>query len=320
MRPETEHGTRRGGWLFGALALGVFGALVWAERRHGLRVPVEDTGERVARNIAVAGATAVAVQLAERPLVTPLARAVARRRVGLAYWLQARLGLSDLVRDALAVVLMDYTLYAWHVLSHRAPWLYRFHQVHDTDLDLDASTALRFHFGEFVAGAPYRAAQVALIGVSPRALTAWQRLTSLSVMFHHSNVRLPVGVERWLRRLVVTPRLHGIHHSIVREEQDSNWSSGLTVWDRLHGTYRDDVPQAAIAIGVPAYRDPGDVTLPRILAMPFTDGVAEWRLPDGTEPVRRMHDLEPHARGGTGGVAGTASDVALAERNDRYAG
>jgi sterol desaturase/sphingolipid hydroxylase (fatty acid hydroxylase superfamily) len=287
----TRPARARGGWLFGALALGAFGALVWAERRRALRGPAkgraaEDKTRRVARNLAVAGATAVAVQVAERPVVAPLARAVARRRAGLAYRLQARLGLSDLARDALAVVLMDYTLYAWHVLNHRVPWLYRFHQVHHTDLELDASTALRFHFGEFVAGVPYRAAQVALIGVSPRALATWQRLTSLSVMFHHSNVRLPAAAERWLGWLVVTPRLHGIHHSIVREEQDSNWSSGLTVWDRLHGTYRDDVPQEAIEIGVPAYRDPADVTLPAIMAMPFTEGVAEWRLPDGTAPMR----------------------------------
>ena len=272
--------------IFGAVALGVFAALAWAERRRALRERVEDETPHVARNLAVAGLSAVAVQLAERPVVAPLARAVGRRRVGLVYWLQGRFGLSDRARDALAVVLLDYTLYWWHVLMHRVPALYRFHVVHHADLDLDASTALRFHFGEFVLGVPWRAAQVAAIGVSPRALGAWQRLTGLSVMFHHSNVRLPLGVERWLSLVVTTPRLHGIHHSVVAEEQDSNWSSGLALWDRLHGTYRANVPQAAIEVGVPAYREPEDVTLPKLVAMPFAHAAPESAYPDGTRPAR----------------------------------
>jgi sterol desaturase/sphingolipid hydroxylase (fatty acid hydroxylase superfamily) len=295
---EPGRGGALAGRLFGALALGVFGALVWAERRRALRERTEATDDRVARNLAVAGITAVAVQLAERPVVGPLARRVGQRRLGLSYWLQDRLALSDGARDALAIVLMDYTLYLWHVLSHRVPWLFRFHQVHHADLDLDTSTALRFHFGEFVAGVPYRAAQIAVVGVSPRALVAWQRLTGISVMFHHSNVRLPVRLERWLAHVVMTPRLHGIHHSIVREEQDSNWSSGLTVWDRLHGTYRANVPQASIAMGVADYRTPESVTLPKILAMPFADGAPTGRLPDGTSPphrplAARRNDLAP---------------------------
>jgi sterol desaturase/sphingolipid hydroxylase (fatty acid hydroxylase superfamily) len=218
--------------------------------------------------------------------VGPLARRVEARRLGVSHWLQGRIGLSDGARDVVAVVLMDYTLYLWHVLSHRVPWLFRFHQVHHADLDLDTSTALRFHFGEFVAGVPYRAAQIAAIGVSPRALIVWQRLTAISVMFHHSNMRLPVRVERWLARVVMTPRLHGIHHSIVRDEQDSNWSSGLTVWDRLHGTYRANVPQPAIEIGVADYRTRESVRLSKILAMPFADAAPTGRLPDGTHPAR----------------------------------
>jgi sterol desaturase/sphingolipid hydroxylase (fatty acid hydroxylase superfamily) len=173
------------------------------------------------------------------------------------------------VRDALAVLLLDYTLYWWHVAEHRLPWLYRFHAVHHADLDLDTSTALRFHFGEFVASIPWRAAQIAGIGASPRALRCWQRLTTLEVMFHHSNVRLPLAVERLLGAVLVTPRLHGIHHSVLPDEQDSNWSSGLTLWDRLHGSYRGDVPQAALEIGLAGLRDPAAVSLPRIVAMPF---------------------------------------------------
>jgi sterol desaturase/sphingolipid hydroxylase (fatty acid hydroxylase superfamily) len=110
-----------------------------------------------------------------------------------------------------------------------------------------------------------------LLGVSPLSLSTWQTALFLSPMFHHSNVRLPVETERWLGRLILTPCMHGIHHSIVFEERESNWSSGLTLWDRLNGTLRLNVPQAEITIGVPAYREPEEVILPKILNMPFRE-------------------------------------------------
>ena len=162
----------------------------------------------------------------------------------------------------------------------------RFHQPHHVDLDLDASTALRFDFAEMVVSVPWRAAQVVVIGVSPLALSVWQTATLVEILFHHSNVELPIGVERWLCRLIVTPRLHGIHHSTVPEETGSNWSSGLTVWDWLHGTLRLNVSQDAIAIGVPAYREAEEVTLPNVLSMPFGEQQDSWRPPGDGRPSR----------------------------------
>jgi sterol desaturase/sphingolipid hydroxylase (fatty acid hydroxylase superfamily) len=165
------------------------------------------------------------------------------------------------------------------VLVHRIPFLWRFHKVHHVDMDLDASTALRFHFGELVISVPWRCAQVVLIGTSPLALSVWQTLLLIEVLFHHSNVELPLECERWLNRLVVTPRMHGIHHSIVEEEVNSNWSSGLTIWDWLHGTLRLNVPQQQVKIGVAGYQHPAQVTLPKIIVMPFQD------RPPGGQPV-----------------------------------
>jgi sterol desaturase/sphingolipid hydroxylase (fatty acid hydroxylase superfamily) len=271
--------TKNSGRLFGAITVGVIALLVWAERRRALRKPVDQRTGRPATNLAMAGITAATTHFAMAPVVRPLTALVTRRRIGLVQ----RLPLPKWIRDALAVVLLDYTLYWWHVVEHRVRWLYRFHQVHHADLDLDVTTAARFHFGEFIASVPWRAGQIILIGVTPSALRLWQRLTMVSVLFHHSNVRLPIRLERWLSVFVTTPRLHGIHHSIVAEEQSSNWSSGLTAWDRLHGTYRANVPQAEITVGVPAYREPEDVTLPKSLAMPLHE-LPQWRLPDGTVP------------------------------------
>ncbi len=201
----------------------------------------------------------------QQPVIEPLAQAVERRRWGLAQ----RLPAPAWVRDAAGFLLLDYTIYLWHVMTHRVPFLWRFHLVHHIDLDLDGTTALRFHAGEMVLSVPYRAGQVALLGVSPRALRLWQRFFFAAVLFHHSNVRLPLKWERRLAFILMTPRLHGIHHSTVREETDSNWSSGLAVWDWLHGTMRYDVPQDRIEIGVPGYRDPADVKLEPSIALPF---------------------------------------------------
>ncbi|HZH91062.1 MAG TPA: sterol desaturase family protein [Pyrinomonadaceae bacterium] len=265
-------------WVGASLAAGAYGALVWLERGRPLRRrTVESKLERNARNLAVAGFAAVALQLAERPVVERLTSLVERRKVGLL----KRVALPRALEVALAVVLLDYTLYVWHVLAHRVPALWRFHLVHHADLDLDASTALRFHFGELVVSVPWRAAQVLSIGVSPRSFSTWQSLLFVSILFHHSNVRLPVGVERRLNKFVVTPRMHGIHHSTVRRERDANWSSGLTLWDKLHGTLRLNVPQAAIEIGVPSYREPGELGLTDILKLPFgTERGTEQPLPE----------------------------------------
>jgi len=283
--------TRRGGhsafmkrWLNFAVIGGALAALLWLERRRPLRRSVEPKLRREGRNMAMAALSAAAVQAVEKPLVMPLAELVERRRWGL---LQ-RFKLPPRLETLLAVALLDYTLYLWHILVHKAPFLWRFHQVHHVDLDLDASTAVRFHFAEIAVSVPWRAGQVVVLGVTPKALSTWQTLTLLEVVFHHSNVKLPISVERLLSKLIVTPRMHGIHHSIVQEETESNWSSGLTLWDWLHGTLRLDVPQQEITIGVPAYRSPDEVTLPKIVAMPFEEQRSSWQLPWNGKPKRQL--------------------------------
>jgi sterol desaturase/sphingolipid hydroxylase (fatty acid hydroxylase superfamily) len=253
-----------GMWLGAGLAAAVFGLLTLGEERRPLRKRVEPRGRRLRRNLVMAAAAAATIQIADRPFTRPVAALVQRRRWGLL----PRAGLPRWAEGALAFLLLDYTLWIWHVLLHRFSPLWRFHAVHHADLDLDASTAFRFHPGELIASVPWRIAQVVLIGAGPEALGRWQSALFLSVMFHHSNLRLPLAWERALSAFLVTPRQHGIHHSVVAAETDSNWSSLFNVWDRLHGTLRLDVPDA-ITIGLPGPGPSSALSVARLMTMPF---------------------------------------------------
>lgn len=246
--------------------------MLLAERIAPLRSAVESKLRRVVRNLATGGVSLALMTLIQAPLLQPVARWIVRNHVGLlqnVHWPRS-------IETVIAIVLLDYTLWWWHWATHRIPFLWRFHLVHHVDRDLDTTTALRFHFGELALSIPFRAAQMIVIGVDPRSLWLWQTILFGSILFHHANVRLPFAVERLLARLIVTPRMHGIHHSDRIDETNSNWSSLLSAWDFLHRTFRLDVPDERIVIGVPAYRDRRDVTIGRILTMPFRRQRDDW--------------------------------------------
>ena len=258
-----------------AVAAGLVGAafatLVWAEWRRPLRRRRRPKLRRIVRNLAVAGAAGATVQTLGRPILDPLTRRVDRDRLGVVPGLR----LHPAAETLAVFLLLDYTLYLWHVAAHKIPLLWRLHRVHHVDLDMDASTGLRFHFGELALATAFHASQIRLIGARPLPFSLWSTFLLLCVLFHHSNVRLPARLERTLNRVFVTPRLHGIHHSTRRDETDSNWSSGLTLWDALHRTLRRDVPQHTITIGVPAYQHEAAVTLRQLAIMPITGGGEE---------------------------------------------
>jgi sterol desaturase/sphingolipid hydroxylase (fatty acid hydroxylase superfamily) len=255
----------------------VGGSMILAERCTPLRRTVESKLRRVVRNLSAGGVSLALMSLVQAPLLQPAAAWIVRDRIGLLQLVQWPRWLETL----LAIVLLDYTLWWWHWANHRIPFFWRFHLVHHIDRDLDASTALRFHFGELALSIPIRAAQIILIGVDSRTLWLWQTILFASILFHHSNVRLPFPFERFLVRLIVTPRMHGIHHSDRLDETNSNWSSLLSAWDYLHRTMRFDVPQERIVIGVPAYHDASGVTIGKILLLPFRRQRDDWRTSDG---------------------------------------
>jgi len=272
-------------WVLPAVTASGLLLLFVLEWRRPLRREVDSKPRRVMRNLTTGGIAFAAITLVQTPLLVPAARWVTENDFGLLNVL----GLTGWLKTVLGVLLLDYTLWHWHWINHKVPFFWRFHLVHHVDLDLDVSTALRFHFGEFLLSVGYRILQVAVIGADMLSVTIWQALLVASILFHHSNTRLPAKIERLLVRLIVTPRMHGIHHSTRVNETNSNWSSLLSAWDYLHRTAVLNVPQQEVVIGVPAYQEKESVTLGKILALPFRKQREDWRGANG-KLVERPHD------------------------------
>jgi sterol desaturase/sphingolipid hydroxylase (fatty acid hydroxylase superfamily) len=178
-----------------------------------------------------------------------------------------------------ALLLFDLSFYYWHRLNHSWPLLWRFHNVHHIDPDLDVSTGFRFHPGEIALSTGFRAVQIALLivllGVSAWTFAIYEALFQAATLFHHSNVRLPAALERALNLVFVTPRMHGLHHSMVREETNSNYSVVFSFWDRLHRSLSPVTLQQK-DIGVPGYRLPQDNTVGSLLVIPFRKQRPYW--------------------------------------------
>jgi sterol desaturase/sphingolipid hydroxylase (fatty acid hydroxylase superfamily) len=175
------------------------------------------------------------------------------------------------IEIVLAVLALDLAIYLQHRAFHAMPLLWRLHKVHHADLDLDVTSGLRFHPIEFVLSMLIKFAAIAALGAAPFAVLIFELLLGGLSMFNHANIRIPAGVERVLRLLVVTPDMHRVHHSVVRRETDSNFGFNMPWWDRLLGTYRPG-PAAGyqgMTIGLPEYPERRPHSLWWMLALPF---------------------------------------------------
>lgn len=261
-------------WITPAVIATTFLVVFALELTRPLRARVEPLLQHLVRNFSTGGVSLAVLTLIQAPLLTPVVVWVTRNDAGLINLIGIPAGWDTL----LAIVLLDYTLWWWHWMSHRVAFLWRFHLVHHVDRDLDASTALRFHFGELALSILFRAVQITLIGATPLALWIWQTILFASILFHHGNIRLPLALERLLVRIIVTPRMHAVHHIAREELTNSNWSSLLSWWDFLHRTYRDVniADNSPVGIGVPAYQSADRVTFARILTLPFVRQRDDW--------------------------------------------
>ena len=187
----------------------------------------------------------------------------------------------DWLAIVIAIILLDLVIYAQHVLFHAMPLLWRLHRMHHADLDIDVTTGIRFHPVEILLSMVIKLGAVVVLGAPALGVMIFEILLNATSMFSHSNVRLPVGVDRWVRRIVVTPDMHRVHHSIVRQETNSNFGFNLPWWDRLFGTYRAQ-PRAghdAIVIGIHGHTDPREVArLDSMLLMPFKGKVEGYAI------------------------------------------
>jgi len=191
-----------------------------------------------------------------------------------------RLALPAWAAVAAAVVLLDLVIYLQHVLFHAVPALMRLHAVHHADPDFDVTTGIRFHPLEIVLSVLLRLAAVVAFGAPVLAVLIFEVVLNGTAMFNHANVALPAWLDPWVRRVLVTPDMHRVHHSVVEAERNSNYGFCLSVWDWLLGTYRAEPAggRAALDIGLEAWRDPQAVaTLHGTLAMPFgRQGTEPW--------------------------------------------
>ena len=263
------------------LFLCLFAALLFLQWKFPLRRAHFSIFRRLLRNFVFSAPGFAFLRLALIPIPLAVSAWAAEHGFGLLHWVP----LPGWLAGAVGFLLMDWAYYWWHYANHLVPFFWRFHNVHHTDLDLDLSTAARFHFGEIILSVPFRAAIVALFGVPFFALLVFELCFESASLFHHSNWRLPLALERALNHVIVTPRMHGIHHSIVQRETNSNWGTIFCWWDKLHRSLRRDIPQDAITIGVPAYRDERELTLAQLWTMPLKRP-RDWQLPDGTVPER----------------------------------
>lgn len=167
------------------------------------------------------------------------------------------------------IVLLDLIVYLQHVLFHSVPALMRLHAVHHADADFDLTTGIRFHPLEIGISLLIKLAAIAALGIPALAVLVFEVLLNASAMFNHANASLPARLEPWVRRLLVTPDMHRIHHSVLEAERNSNYGFCLSWWDRLLGTYTP-APRGELEIGLTQWREPSAIaTLHGALRMPF---------------------------------------------------
>jgi sterol desaturase/sphingolipid hydroxylase (fatty acid hydroxylase superfamily) len=180
-----------------------------------------------------------------------------------------------------AVVVLDAAIYFQHVMFHAVPALWRLHRVHHADLDFDVTTGARFHPIEIILSMLIKFAVILLLGPPLLAVVIFEVLLNAVAMFNHGNVRLPIGLDRYLRWFVVTPDMHRVHHSHLEHETNSNFGFNLPWWDRLFGTYRDQPEDghSDMVIGIDTWRDAAHCTrLPGILLLPFIGKVSDYAI------------------------------------------
>ena len=216
--------------------LGVLGTLMALEHWAPRRALVQPRTRRWVTNLAMVLIDSLAVRAVAfaLPILAVVAAADASAQ-GLGLF--NRLDWPVWVELAIALLAFDLAIWAQHLITHKVPLFWRFHRVHHADRDFDVTTALRFHPVEIVASAALKVGLVYLLGPSVLAVILFEITLNAAAMFNHANLRLPGWLDRAVRLVLVTPDMHRVHHSVLRDEHDSNFGFSLSLWDRIFQTY-----------------------------------------------------------------------------------
>jgi sterol desaturase/sphingolipid hydroxylase (fatty acid hydroxylase superfamily) len=170
-----------------------------------------------------------------------------------------------------ALLMMDGAIYIQHVLFHTLPLLSRFHGMHHTDMDLDVSSGARFHPVEIILSMLIKLSIISIIGPSVLSVIIFEIGLNMLSMFNHGNIYIPVNIDKILRYFIVTPDMHRVHHSIIKSETNTNFGFNFPWWDRLFGTYCAQPKDGHdnMTIGIPKFRNPGNLHLHKMLIQPF---------------------------------------------------
>jgi sterol desaturase/sphingolipid hydroxylase (fatty acid hydroxylase superfamily) len=182
-----------------------------------------------------------------------------------------QLDLAPWLIITVSVLLLDMVIYLQHLLFHRIPLLWRLHRLHHADQDIDVTTAARFHPIEIILSVWIKIAAVMLLGVPPIAVIIFEVVLNVSAMFNHSNARMPLRLDAIIRRVIVTPDMHRVHHSIIKRETHSNFGFFLSIWDQLFRTYRPqpELGHDGCTIGIDQFRTSREQYLDKMLSQPF---------------------------------------------------
>jgi sterol desaturase/sphingolipid hydroxylase (fatty acid hydroxylase superfamily) len=248
--------------------VGVLGAMILWELSAPRRRLSASRWQRWSSNLGIVAIDALMLRLMAPIAAVAAAALAAERGWGLFNALSFVPGwLAVLV----AIIVLDLAIYTQHVVFHKVPLLWRLHRVHHTDVDLDVTSGVRFHPFEIALSLIIKIAVIVALGAPAVAVIAFEVLLNAAALFNHGNVRIPARLDRVLRRVIVTPDMHRVHHSIHRDETDSNFGFSLALWDRLFGTYRDQPRDghAGMTIGLATFRSSRQRWLPRLLVQPF---------------------------------------------------
>lgn len=254
----------------------VFALVAYAETVTPRRALCVSKGERWFNNLGIIALGSIMIKGIFPLAATGVAMAAEAKGWGLFTLLQWPLWCRVIV----AILILDLVVYLQHLMFHAVPLLWRLHMVHHADLDLDVSSGLRFHPLEIAISMVIKMTVVAALGVPVIAVLLFEITLNATAMFNHGNLHLPQRVDRMLRWITVTPDMHRVHHSVLIRETNSNFGFNFPWWDRLFGTYRAQpaAGHTGMNIGIGPFREPQQVTLPRLLILPFGKDEGRYSL------------------------------------------